>query len=233
MQPIRPTSCIEEFDAMVRKNTLIKTTAVTFGAAMATMYAAPELNADVVNLTANPGGYSFQTSLNNSVATNVVMTTTSAGAPVASFEQWNDSIGKTMFNFGALGVGGSFGLVQFSSSLNSNVSFGAATAVGFSAGASGTFYLGFKDVNGNAGWFAANMGGAGGAVTYLGGEYGRNGSTVHVGGTVPEPATFGLGLLAMGANWSTSSTQELKPLLLKNTKQPLTIMSAVFFLRQW
>ena len=44
---------------MVKKTTLAKTAALTFGAAMTTMHAAPDLNASIVTVNFNPGSLAY------------------------------------------------------------------------------------------------------------------------------------------------------------------------------
>jgi MYXO-CTERM domain-containing protein len=170
----------------MKKSKLVSATAAAFGAAMTTMYAAPELNADIMSLTFSPntnapGG--LDAILINEIG--------------AAFSQWNDSVGKTMY---AGGLGG-IATVALSQTLNAST-FVGGSAIGssvFSAAATGTAYVGFS-FGGNVGWFSLNLGGAGGTITYLGGEYGSAGESVHVGGTVvPEPTSAGLALLALGA----------------------------------
>ena len=164
-----------------------KVAAATFGAAMAAMYAAPELQANVVPLGINPGSVSFQTI--TSLAVNVQLTAN--GSFVGSFQQWNDVIGKTLY--AASGI--SIGIVQYSSVITSNQTFGGVATIGFSNSNSNNSYVGFTDSLGNHGWFAINLGGSGGAITYGPGAYNNKGQAIHV----PEPAGAGLAMLALGA----------------------------------
>ena len=170
-----------------------KIAAASFGAAMAAMYAAPELQADIVDLTFAPGSVAQQAT---SVAVNVQVGTT-GGNGLGSFQQWNDGIGKTFY----AAAGFSVGPVQYSQSLTAGATFFGGTGYGFPASATGTVYFGFN-TGGNVGWFGIDLGPVGGTITYLGGEYGSAGETVHVGGTnvIPEPASCAaLATLALGA----------------------------------
>lgn len=168
----------------------IASAAATFGAALTTLYAAPELQADIVDLTFTPGalGTSFggpQTVTINSVG----------GDLVGVFSQWNDSIGKTL-NPGALT---SVGTVAFSQSLAAGTFVGAGGPIFFGESSTGTAYVGFRS-GGNVGWFSLNLGGFLGDITFLEGEFGADGETVTVGGTIPEPTSgTALAALALGA----------------------------------
>ena len=165
-------------------------TAASFGAAMTSLYAAPELNASIVTLTFSPG--SIGTGFIFPVAIDQLGT-------AAAFSQWNDTLGKTL---SAAPNIQSLTLVALSQVL-STATFSGTNAVGFSAGSTGTVYIGFKDNFGNLGWFSLNLGGTGGNIVYLTGEWGNAGESLTVGGTaaIPEPGTAtGLALLALGAS---------------------------------
>ena len=172
------------------KKKLATTAAASFGAAMATLHCAPELQADIVDLTFSPGtvavgglGYVFI----NEVG--------------ATFAQWNDSVGQTL----SVGVVGTdtrldgISVVQYSQTLNASTFPNIATdGTVLGPYGSGTAYFGFF-YQGNVGWFSADLG-DGGAITYLDGEFGADGESVRVGGTVPEPTTMGaIAVLALGA----------------------------------
>ena len=177
---------------MLTKKKLATTAAASFGAAMASLHCAPELQADIVDLTFTPGsvavgslGYIFIDEVG------------------ASFLQWNDSIGQSL-SVGIVGTStllDGVGIVQYSQTLNAST-FPAVGTDGITLApyGSGTAYFGFF-FQGNVGWFSANLG-SGGAITYLDGEFGTAGESVTVGGTdaIPEPTTFGaLAALALGA----------------------------------
>ncbi len=178
---------------MIRKQTLAKSAVFTFGAAMTTMHAAPELNASIVTVNFNPGSFGFST---GTIGTNVSMST--AGGNIGTFSQWNDNIGKTL-NFNSAGLQ-SWALVNVGDSLATNTFSGTAGNIGFTTGSTGTVYIGFRTLTGNVGWFGMDLGGA--IVWGVGGsEYGNAGETVNVGGTaaIPEPSSSGLAMLALGA----------------------------------
>lgn len=182
---------------MVQKKTLAKSAALTFGAAMTSMYSAPDLSADIVSITFTPGSAPY----NNAAPQNIQMSTTAGN--IGSFSQWNDFIGKTFIPSGIL----SWGLFSGSTTLTAGQAFtfvGSASLYNFGTSASGTGYIGFKSNAGNVGWFTIQFSGLGPPIIFGAGgsEYGNAGENVHVGGTVvvPEPSSMaGLGLLALGA----------------------------------
>jgi MYXO-CTERM domain-containing protein len=177
---------------VVKNRTIAKTAAVAFGAAMSSMYAVPDLNADIVGITFSPGAAPFGN------LQNVQMSST--GGNIGSFSQWNDSIGKTFIPSGIQ----SWGTFAASASLSVNQAFTfGGTAANFGASAVGTAYIGFKSNAGNVGWFSIVLGGTG-PIQFgtLGSEYGNAGETLTIGGTVvsvPEPQLAGLAVLALGA----------------------------------
>jgi hypothetical protein len=181
---------------MVTKRKVATTAAATFGAAMSSLFVAPELQADLVNLTLNPGSFAFQSITSSSTIVRVY--STGIGQSLGSFAQWNDVIGKTMFAVNGMTVG----LVQYSDMITSNQTFNGYTAIGQTASASGKVFVGFTDILGNHGWFGVDLGGPGGAIVFNGGAYDNMGGPVHVGtvpGNVPEPSSFALAGLALGA----------------------------------
>ena len=179
---------------MVQKKTLAKSAVLTFGAAMTSMYSAPDLSADIVGISFSPGSAPYTTASPQ----NIQMSTTAGN--IGSFSQWNDFIGKTFIPSGIL----SWGTFGASATLTAGQSFTFAGSANFGTAASGTAYVGFKSNAGNVGWFTISFSGLGPPVFFGtgGSEYGNAGENVHVGGTivVPEPSSLaGLGLLAMGA----------------------------------
>ena len=78
---------------MVKASTAGKV-AAGFGAAVASIYAAPELSADVVGINFNPGSVNFISS--TSSLRTVSISSTASSAFVGSFGQWNDIYGKSI-----------------------------------------------------------------------------------------------------------------------------------------
>ena len=189
---------------MVKKNT-IKKAAVGFGAAAASIYAAPELSASIVNLDFNPGSAAW-TSASSLRA--ISIQSAGGGSDVGGFSQWNDSIGKS-FSFN--GNFASWAVAAAGEVLNTSNFAGTSSGFYFTTGATGTIYIGFRATatnGGGVGWFGAKLGGAQGDIIYNagnGGQYGTQGESVVVGqgsgpGEVPElGSAYGVGLLAMGA----------------------------------
>ena len=164
------------------KFTKTKLAAASFGAALTTLHAAPELNADIVDLTFSPGSVAF------GVQQNIVIDQLGFG-----FSQWNDSVGKTLTADDLSSVLS----VAYGDVLTSG--FAGFSTTFFSTAATGTVFVGFV-AGGNRGWFSANLGGFGNAITFLDGQFGDEGEDVTVGGTpVPEPSGIGLAALAVGA----------------------------------
>ncbi len=184
---------------MVKKNTIAKT-AAGFGAAVASVYAAPELSADVVGLSFSPSSAPW-TSASTLRSISVQST---GGAAVGGFSQWNDSIGKS-FSFN--GGFASWAVAAAGEVLNTSNFSGTSSGFYFTTGATGTVYFGFRATaanGGGVGWFGANLGGSQGDIIYgagNGGQYGNAGESVIVGqsSAIPEPGSAGLALLALGA----------------------------------
>ena len=176
----------------------IATTAATFGAAMTTMYAAPELQAQILDATWFGGNATATNPFVNGTTTNpppfgldqVVDQSTSMGGLIADFNQWNDTYGGTGRT---INVGGgrnmmSATVVALGQSLDpaTFVGLGNSTSVGVVGGtafqSSGYGFVGFRSVAGNVGWFRLDYT-QGGPIIYSEGEYGSGGETVVVGGT--------------------------------------------------
>ena len=160
---------------------------------MATVYTAPELSADIVGLNFTPGAVNWT----SSSTTNSVQVDSTGGAAVGGFNLWNDSIGKS-FVFNSSGMR-SWRNASAGEVLNTSTFAGNTSIFSNSTGNSGTVYMGFRANDGNVGWFAANLGGVQGDVTFGSGQFGNAGESVTVGVAVPEPSAFGLSLLALGA----------------------------------
>lgn len=184
---------------MVKKNTIGKT-AAGFGAAVASIYAAPELSADIVGLSFSPSSAPWTSaSTLRSISIN-----STGGAAVGGFSQWNDSIGKS-FSFN--GGFASWAIAAAGEVLNTSNFSGTSSGFYFTTGATGTVYFGFRATaanGGGVGWFGASLGGSQGDIIYNagnGGQYGTAGESVIVGASsaIPEPGSAGLALLALGA----------------------------------
>lgn len=162
----------------------LATTVTTFGAAMAAFAIAPELQADIVDLTFSPATGAYG-------GLNYIDINEIAGS--TEIVQWNDGVGKTLYAAGSI-VG--IAPVSVSQTLNASTFVGTG-GIAFGPSSSGTVHIGFITAAGNVGWYSLDLGGALGDINYLSGQYGDEGESVHVGGDVPAPA--GLAALALGA----------------------------------
>ena len=179
----------------------IATTAATFGAAMTAMYAAPELQAQIVDVTWEGGAASATNPffLGSGSAQPFKMDQVT-GASSVDFVQWNDTYGGTgrTVNVGPAAGGtvniGSATAVALGQSIDPNTfvgdsNFGLSTFDG-----SGSAYVAFRTLGGNVGWFRMDYT-IGGSIIYSDGEFATNGETVVVGGTTTgggfvEPTAF-------------------------------------------
>lgn len=176
----------------------ISTAAVTsgFGVAAAAMFAAPEIQADVVALTFSPNSAPW-TSASNLMSISIQST---GGAAVGGFSQWNDSIGAS-FSFN--GSFASWAIAAAGEVINTSNFTGTSSGFYFTTGATGTIYLAFRataENGGGVGWFGAQLNGSQGDIIYNagnGGQYGNMGESLVVGeSNDPGPAVPGLGGLA-------------------------------------
>ena len=189
------------------KITKSKLAAATFGAALTTLYSAPELNAQIININFAPDTVAFSGGPASAAAitpidfTNVV--SGSYGIPgvngaVGVFN--NDTYGVSIFaNFFTGFDGGIVGLaeVQPGDFFNGD---GTAYGLNFDRAETGIRYIGFL-AGGSVGWFSVDLGDApldGSDLVFTGGQFlvgGGPGITVGV----PEPSSAGLAALALGA----------------------------------
>ena len=167
-----------------------------FGVAAAALYAAPEVQADVVALTFSPNSAPW-TSASNLRSITIQST---GGAAVGGFSQWNDSIGAS-FSFN--GGFASWAVAAAGEVINTSNFSGTSSGFYFTTGATGTVYFAFRataENGGGVGWFGAQLGGTQGDIVYNagnGGQYGNGGESVIVGqSNDPGPAVPGLGGLA-------------------------------------
>ena len=184
-----------------------KFAAATFGAALTSLYAAPELNAQI-DIVFDPGSVDFFTqpySQNTVINPVQFLNVTSGsynipGVDNAAVGVFNDSYGVAIFNnfpdFGNNFNGGisQFGLVE----AGDVFSTGSVQSIAFDASETGIRYIGFV-AGGAVGWFSIDLGTtATDEVVFTGGQFNQGGGfTITVG--VPEPSSAGLAALALGA----------------------------------
>ena len=175
---------------------LATTTAATFAAALTSLYAAPELQADVVdiNFLNIDGGATFQFQ-----TTGGSFTTIGAGALFSIFGTPNSpgsgfSAGSFNANLARVGSG------ELSAS---NFPAGAGSFASFTAAETGTEFFGFQLSDGRVGFFQVDFGtAAGDGLEFVSGQFGSvAGESVTVpAAAVPEPASgLALAALALGA----------------------------------
>ena len=181
-----------------------KLAAASFGAALTSFYAAPELNAQI-NIVFDPnrldffeGNYS-----QNTITPIELLNVTSGsydipGVDNAAVGAFNDSYGVGIFNaFGTFNGGISqFGLANFGDLFTT----GTSPSLSFGTSETGIRYIGFV-AGGAVGWFSIDLGTApDDELLFLRGRFDQGGNLpngIIVG--VPEPSGAGLAALAMGA----------------------------------
>lgn len=173
-----------------------KLASATFGAALATMYAAPHLQADIIDFDAS--SFTVNSVFEGSQGVPISITAVGAG-----FSAWNGGTNAiTAVSAGAGGFDGGLAPVSYSSTLTAG--FTGATGGFFNGFTSpGTYYIGFNHL-GNVGWFqfqTVDDGQGGQTMLFGSGQYGSMGESVHVGGggVIPEPSFGALAGLALGA----------------------------------
>ena len=191
---------------MVSKRKFATTAAATFGAAMASMYVAPELQADILDITWNGGNATasnpFVTGSGSPLTQNIDQVSGGALGGTFDFAQWNDQYGGT----GRTAVLFSGGNIVSLTEVFAGDVLDTATFSGLGAGGgsqfdgTGSAFIGFRSANGNVGWFELSFS-QGGSIIYGAGEYGSAGEAVTVGGSaIPEPTSAAaLAGLALGA----------------------------------
>lgn len=184
----------------ISKTLAATTAAATFGAAMTSMYVAPDIQADIVTLTYNGG---------NSTATNPWLSF--SGLPVdfeidqipnvggqgGDFAGWNDTFnvtGRTHAISGSAVIGNI--VSWYANGVASGDIIDPATFAGTAAGigggstgtgagtfdGSGTAFIAFRTAASNVGWFKLSYT-VQGPIIYSDGELGTMGEAVTVGGT--------------------------------------------------
>ena len=185
---------------MLDKTQLTKVAVAGFGAAMASVYAIPEAHATIIPISFSPGSVAYTATVAGSNKYKAV-TGGSSFFPILSLGVANNSYVKNM----TMGTASSLA-PMLPGEVASALQFSGTHFLGNGVAASETEYVGFRNHDGSAGWFAVNLGGQGGSITFLKGAYNtEEGGSIVVGqmaASVPEPSEIGLlalGLLALGA----------------------------------
>ena len=188
------------------KITKTKFAAATFGAALTSLYSAPELNGQIIGINFTPDTVPFsQGPASYALLTPVELTNVVSGsydipgvanAAVGVFN--NDTYGVSILaNFLTVFDGGIQGLAV--AQPGDFFTGGAANVLVFDESQTGIRYIGFV-AGGSVGWFSIDIGDAprdGSELVFTGGEFlvgGGDGITVGV----PEPSSAGLAALALG-----------------------------------
>ena len=192
------------------KITKSKLAAASFGAALTSLYSAPELNADIVDINFSPGVVAFSNGpASAALPTPVEFTNVVSGSydiPGVA----NAAVG--VFNDGTYGVGifanfftgfdggiVNLGLAQAGDFFTS----GSVAGLSFDATETGIRYIGFV-AGGSVGWFSVDLGASGDELVFTGGQFLEGGAApgepfgITVGTAVPEPSSTGLAALALG-----------------------------------
>ena len=178
---------------MITTNKKITTAAATFGAALTSLYAAADLQAEVVDLTFSGSTIVF------GVESLSISLGSTAGALTFGTVTFSNNTYRDIFGIAAN--------IQLDSvELNNTLSTGnfepTSAEVLFAASDTGTRYIGFRTGD-SVGWFSVEFGAPDEANIITGGEVGNSaGDILTVGGTaasVPEPASGALAVLALGA----------------------------------
>ena len=164
------------------KITKTKLAAASFGAALTSMYSAPELSAQVVDLTFTPSVVPFNTQLVGSTV--VFGIPTSDGVSSVNFNFFNDSIGRTFFgpsraSFATVDPGDVFSgfvpadgggqTLTFTSTFTTI--FFPPDFVSLANGLTGIETFGFGLLSGGAGFFRVDLGQPGDPITLLDGQF--------------------------------------------------------------
>lgn len=168
--------------------------AATFGAAMSSLYVAPNLQADVVDITWNGGNATAVNAYNAGPSTYAVPQGIDqvVGVATVDFVQFNDFIGRTLI--GSANIQ-SFLIVADGQELGQASFAGSVAIPGTEFSGSGSAFVGFRSFNNNVGWFQVSFTDFG-DIVYGAGQYGTDGENVTVGGAIPEPSAA-LALLAV------------------------------------
>ena len=190
------------------KITKTKLAAATFGAALTSLYAAPELNAQI-DIVFDPGSvdvfagnYSTNTVINPVQFLNVISGSYNIpGVDNAAVGVFNDSFGVAIFNdFPDFGNNFNGGISQFGlAEAGDFFTTGTTPNLAFGPGETGIRYIGFV-AGGAVGWFSIDLGTTpNDAVVFTGGQFNEGGGVGGITVGVPEPSSVGLAALALGA----------------------------------
>ena len=170
---------------MISTNQKFTTVAATFGAALTSLYATPELQAQGNALTFTPS------SVPSIAFGSQLVSLSTEGGVIGNLNIYNTSSGQGV----QIRDGFAIEFVNENQVLTSGF---VASNTSIVPSGTGDFFVGFSN-NGTVGWFSVDFGGIGNDVVLGPGQANPSGS-VTVGVTaVPEPAGGALAALALGA----------------------------------
>ena len=194
------------------KITKTKLAAVSFGAALTSMYSAPELSAQVVDLSFTPSIAPFLMQSDSPEAV-VVSGISSNGANPINVVISNRSFAglrERTFVVGPTSFGSGYGIANvasvdpgdvFSNGFVSDKRIFYSSGIFIGASVTGIETFGFLS-SGQAGFFRVDFGQEAGPITLLDGQFNIGGSSITIPAvptSVPEPSSVGLTALALGA----------------------------------
>ena len=192
------------------KITKTKFAAATFGAALTSLYSAPELNAQIIGINFTPDTVPFSqgpataATISPVEFTNVVSGTYNIpGVANAAVGVFNDgTYGAAILRDFFTGFNGGISqlaLVQRSDFFTTGTTI---DPISFTPTETGIRYIGFV-AGGSVGWFSIDLGDTpedGSDLVFTGGQFLVGGGPgITVGSAVPEPSSAGLAALALGA----------------------------------
>ena len=197
------------------KITKTKLAAASFGAALTSMYSAPELSAQVVDLSFTPSIVPLMTPSGGFEPFDpiAVLGTTSNGANPINVDIYNRSFSglrSRTFVVGPTSFGSGYGIANvasvdpgdvFSNGFVSDKRIFYSSGIFIGASVTGIETFGFLS-SGQAGFFRVDFGQEAGPITLLDGQFNIGGSSITIPAvptSVPEPSSVGLTALALGA----------------------------------
>ena len=194
------------------KITKTKLAAASFGAALTSMYSAPELCADVVDLSFTPSIVPFLTQSDSPEAVVVSGISSNGANPINVVISNRSFYGQRLRTFfvGPTSFGTGYGVTNiasvdpgdvFSNGFVSDKRIFYSSGIFIGASVTGIETFGFLS-SGQAGFFRVDFGQEAGPITLLDGQFNIGGSSITIPAvptSVPEPSSVGLTALALGA----------------------------------